>query len=177
MIFSNRATADEWWRSISETSAINVFTFFTDARFKPISEAFRGRLFLQLQNDRGGRVLTLSLLKRLLTHVTASVYVLQIRSKAKPHIYWHDGSNGDNQFGIIHTACSRATTPQTWLTHYVGIKLQQQCLVQTNAFHTFRFGDLLEGRASTAVSTSADGASLSFFAGPDSNPESFWELA
>ncbi|KAF9072271.1 hypothetical protein BDP27DRAFT_1361122 [Rhodocollybia butyracea] len=69
--FASRAVADEWWRSISgigynikritpqfythDTDRANVLYFFVDAPFKSIAEQFRGRMFLTLQNDRGGR--------------------------------------------------------------------------------------------------------------------------
>ncbi|KDQ26370.1 hypothetical protein PLEOSDRAFT_1077368 [Pleurotus ostreatus PC15] len=78
--FSDAATADEWWRAVSRAqlpgananlladikrinpqfynhnaAVFNVLNFFSDARVNTISESFRGRAFLTLQNDRGAR--------------------------------------------------------------------------------------------------------------------------
>jgi len=76
MIFASSDTADEWWRAVS-TSTItvlvdnikritpqfythdvdlwNVNAFFTDSRLTSISDLFRGKMFFCLENDRGGR--------------------------------------------------------------------------------------------------------------------------
>ncbi|KAH6916074.1 hypothetical protein BKA70DRAFT_1092326 [Coprinopsis sp. MPI-PUGE-AT-0042] len=221
MLFANRTTADEWWRAVSESTVItndirritpqyythdaakfNVFNFFVDARIKSISDNFRGRLFLQLENDRGGRGISIIPSQTICDHVNGNWFY--IRSKAEPHIYWHDTSNGDNQCGIvgsyqrrtrfrvtIHTTVSGVAprpgaiiigsdlvTVQSKANHYVGPSPGNLSgLVQTNTLHTFRFGDLLEGKSVNSVSISSDGAALSFFTGPDSNPGEFWELA
>ncbi|KAF9052076.1 hypothetical protein BJ165DRAFT_1340354 [Panaeolus papilionaceus] len=72
MVFANRSVADEWWRAISESNLAthirrinaqyylhhypdyNLLHFFVDEPFKPISDQFRGRLFMTLFDDRAG---------------------------------------------------------------------------------------------------------------------------
>ncbi|KAH6909982.1 hypothetical protein BKA70DRAFT_1472509 [Coprinopsis sp. MPI-PUGE-AT-0042] len=240
MIFANRATADEWWRAVSESTEVtndirritpqyythdaakfNVFNFFVDGRIKTMSDPFRGRLFLQLENDRGGRGLASSALRPFAT-TSMGTGGFYIRSKVEPHIYWYDAaSNGDvvgsytrrtrfrvtintSRSGVAPKAgaiiigsdlvtiqskqCCAGHRPvgdlvtdrhntESKANQYVGVSSGNSGLVQTNTLNTFGFGDLLEGKSVNAVSTSSDGAALFFFAGPDSNPGEFWELA
>jgi len=76
IIFASREIADEWWRAVStSTIAIlvnniqrvtpqfythdvdlwNFYNFFTESSITSISSLFRGKMFLVLENDRGGR--------------------------------------------------------------------------------------------------------------------------
>lgn len=80
IIFASREIADEWWRAVSSTNIdilknnikritpqfythdtrhFNIFHFFVERRLKDISEKFRGKMFLVLENDRGGRGITI----------------------------------------------------------------------------------------------------------------------
>ena len=76
IIFESSDVADEWWRAVS-TSTIkalagninrvtpqfytynvdiwNVYYFFTETTIKSISDVFRGKMILVLENDRVGR--------------------------------------------------------------------------------------------------------------------------
>ena len=76
IIFASSDIADEWWRAVS-TSTIpilagniqritpqfythdvnlwNFYNFFTESKVTSISDVFRGKMFLVLENDRGGR--------------------------------------------------------------------------------------------------------------------------
>ncbi|KAF9254631.1 hypothetical protein L218DRAFT_459758 [Marasmius fiardii PR-910] len=78
MAFADPATADEWWRTVSgsnnnlladirritpemyihNTAVFNMINFFTDSRITDISQPFEGRLILSLQNDHGGKGIT-----------------------------------------------------------------------------------------------------------------------
>lgn len=80
IIFASCEVADEWWHAISSGSIpilsenvrritpqlythdpnkCNLYNFFTNGQFKSISDRFRGRMFLTLENDRGGRGLSI----------------------------------------------------------------------------------------------------------------------
>ena len=80
IIFASREIADEWWRAVSttnpdvfkdsikrvtpqfythDTRLFNIFNFFAERRLKDISEKFRGKLFFVLENDRGGKGITI----------------------------------------------------------------------------------------------------------------------
>jgi hypothetical protein len=94
LIFADRATADEWWRGISENTVVgndvrritpqyythdaakfNVYNFFLDARIKALSDPFRGRLFIQLENDRGGRGISIVPNQTIIDYVNGNWYV------------------------------------------------------------------------------------------------------
>ncbi|PPR04151.1 hypothetical protein CVT24_010711 [Panaeolus cyanescens] len=110
MVFANRETADEWWRAILTIPNVasayqrispqfyvhdtrcNVLEFFTNDRFRPISEAFRGRLFLTLLHDRGGREFPIIPPLSITDHVSGNWFF--IRSVSKPSLYWHYASGG-----------------------------------------------------------------------------------
>jgi hypothetical protein len=92
LVFSNRETADEWWRAVSETSNShmfkgsitrvtpqfythnvmlwNVFHFFTDHKVASVSSKFRGKLFISLEHDRGGRGITIIPTQSIVDHAS-----------------------------------------------------------------------------------------------------------
>lgn len=76
IVFASRLVADEWWRAIStstvdflknnlqrvtpqfythNTQRWNFYHFFSDYRVRHISNQFRGKMFLVLENDVYGR--------------------------------------------------------------------------------------------------------------------------
>ena len=80
IIFASRTVADEWWHAVStsdipilkgnitritpqfythDTRQWNIDNFFTEPRIHKIAERFRGRMFLDLENDRSGRGITI----------------------------------------------------------------------------------------------------------------------
>ncbi|KAK7447413.1 hypothetical protein VKT23_014122 [Stygiomarasmius scandens] len=87
LTFANRTVADEWWRAISTLSPAyvkrvgpqfythdagrwNVLEFFTHDRFKSISGAFRGLMFITLMHDRGGRELSIIPPQEITDHIS-----------------------------------------------------------------------------------------------------------
>jgi hypothetical protein len=236
LIFANRATADEWWRAISENTVVgndvrritpqfythdafrfNIYNFFLEASIKPLADTFRGRLIIQLENDRGGRGISIIPNQIITDHVNGNWYVciaiyarlnadilpldsrFYIRSRAEPRMYWFEHNGGiigstvkRTRFRVsIHTTTagvapkagaiiinSDLVTIQSQANQYIGpVSGNLSGLIQTNTLHTFKFGDLLEGKNVNATSVSHDEAALTFFTGPDSNPGEFWELA
>jgi hypothetical protein len=74
LIFGDRTIADEWWRAMStlpftsegvkriapqfythDVSKCNLYEFFSNRNFKPVSDKFRGKMFTVLENDKSGR--------------------------------------------------------------------------------------------------------------------------
>jgi hypothetical protein len=97
IIFASRAVADEWWRTLSTTSFTfvtdsikrvtpqlythnsatwPVWYFYDDARVKAISDPFRGKVFFQLQNDRGGRGIDIIPMRSVIDHISGNWWVL-----------------------------------------------------------------------------------------------------
>jgi hypothetical protein len=109
LIFASRAVADEWWRAVSTSNSpqlqagafrrvtpqlythnpggFNVHNFFIDGAIKAISEPFRGKLFLQLQNDRLGRGIDIIPAQTIVDHGSGDWF--SIRSKADARKYWY----------------------------------------------------------------------------------------
>ncbi|KAF9038145.1 hypothetical protein BJ165DRAFT_1501037 [Panaeolus papilionaceus] len=104
MVFSSRSVADEWWRAISESdnatsfqrinaqfythnpNVRNMYEFFYSPYFKDINGAFRGKLFLTLLADRGGRDLSIIPNQEYTDHISGNWFY--IRSKSNPSLYW-----------------------------------------------------------------------------------------
>jgi len=108
IIFASRSIADEWWREIS-TAKINLlqnniqritpqfythnvnqwnfFHFFTENKIKDISEKFRGKMFLSLQNNRGDKGFTIIPAQSVVDHASGDWF--SIRSKANANQYWY----------------------------------------------------------------------------------------
>ncbi|KAJ8695602.1 hypothetical protein PTI98_008191 [Pleurotus ostreatus] len=109
--FSDAATADEWWRAVSRAqlpgananlladikrinpqfynhnaAVFNVLNFFSDARVNTISESFRGRAFLTLQNDRGARGVDIIPDQGVTDLISGDWFY--IRSSVDPTSYW-----------------------------------------------------------------------------------------
>ena len=80
IIFSSREVADDWWRAVSTSDITqlkgniqritpqfythnpeqwNFFYFFSETQVKTVSDQFRGKMFLVLENDRVGRGITI----------------------------------------------------------------------------------------------------------------------
>lgn len=94
MVFSSRSVADEWWRAISESdnatsfqrinaqfythnpNVRNMYEFFYSPYFKDINGAFRGKLFLTLLADRGGRDLSIIPNQEYTDHISGNWYVI-----------------------------------------------------------------------------------------------------
>ncbi|KIJ23166.1 hypothetical protein M422DRAFT_196263, partial [Sphaerobolus stellatus SS14] len=74
LTFPDSSVADEWWRAITDTptvasfftrvnlqfythtpSQLNVYNFFIDARTQSFAPRFKGRFFMTLIDDKGGR--------------------------------------------------------------------------------------------------------------------------
>jgi len=93
IVFASRAVADEWWRAIStgsntilsnniqriapqfythDPNQCNIFNFFTDYRFTSISNQFRGRMFFALDNDRGGRGISIIPPQEITDHISGN---------------------------------------------------------------------------------------------------------
>ena len=145
MIFSSRAVADEWWRAVSNTDLIfvaesikritpqfythktaqwGVWQFFDDARVRGISDRFRGKVFFQLENDRGGRGISIIPMHTIVDHTSGSWWVslpnqydqyclstytrFSIRSKANASQYWYyDESSGNITVSSVHRSFFR----------------------------------------------------------------------
>ncbi|EAU81031.1 hypothetical protein CC1G_10150 [Coprinopsis cinerea okayama7 len=226
LIFANRATADEWWRAISEAPANtsiaksitrvtpqyythdvniwNIWNFFADGNIKSISERFRGRLFIVLENDRGGRGITVIPPVPIVDHVSGNWFY--IRSKTAPHLFWYY----DERRSSIYASKEKRTrfkisirnpssqTPKNAImintddvtihikeNLYVGVDNNLGHIIPTRAYRTFKFGELESGAIAgfdvvenieERCSSTFDGASLSI-SGPDSSsPGEPWEL-
>ena len=98
LIFASRTTADDWWRAVStsnitllkdiqritpqfythNTGKWNVTHFFTDSRVASVSAQFRGKLFLVLDNDRGGRGITIIPTQVIVDHASGDWWVFSL---------------------------------------------------------------------------------------------------
>ncbi|KAL4268387.1 PH domain-containing protein [Pleurotus pulmonarius] len=113
LTFSDAAAADEWWRAISSgktaagapanllsdirrinpqfynhnVAVFNVYEFFTDWRVTELAKPFRGRMFITLQNDRGGRGHDIIADQKVTDLVSGDWFY--VRSKTDPSLYWH----------------------------------------------------------------------------------------
>ncbi|KAJ7236568.1 hypothetical protein B0H12DRAFT_1238456 [Mycena haematopus] len=106
--FASRAVADEWWRAMStstidflkdniqritpqfythNTAKWNFYSFFADPRVKGISDQFRGKMFIVLENDQAGRGITIIPMQSIVDHASGDWF--SIRSKANAQQYWY----------------------------------------------------------------------------------------
>ncbi|TFK67292.1 hypothetical protein BDN72DRAFT_899110 [Pluteus cervinus] len=114
LIFSTRDIADEWWRAVStstitqlqnniqrvtpqfythDTRIWNAYNFFTESAVSSVSALFRGKLFLVLENDRGGRGITVVPRQHIVDRTSGNWFC--IRSVAEPAQHWfYDPSQG-----------------------------------------------------------------------------------
>ncbi|KAF8970201.1 hypothetical protein BDZ97DRAFT_130909 [Flammula alnicola] len=109
IIFASRAVADEWWRAVSTTSIDilkdnikrvtpqfythnanqwNFYNFFGDYRLKEISDKFRGKMFLVLENDRVGRGITIIPTQPIVDRASGDWFAT-VRSKANAGHHWY----------------------------------------------------------------------------------------
>ncbi|KAF9263909.1 hypothetical protein L218DRAFT_863952, partial [Marasmius fiardii PR-910] len=122
LTFTDSATADQWWRAIAgsnnslladvsrvtpefyihNTWVFNMMNFFTDSRITSISQNFKGRLIITLQNDRGGRGINILPKQRATDLISGNWFY--IRSTADPELYWYYNTSG----GYSHISASRA---------------------------------------------------------------------
>ncbi|KAF9263877.1 hypothetical protein L218DRAFT_845809, partial [Marasmius fiardii PR-910] len=121
LIFTDSATADEWWRAISDSNkslladirrvtpefyihnaaVFPVYNFFVDTSITDIAENFKGRLIITLENDRGGRGIDILPIQRVTDLISGNWSY--IRSTANPELYWHYSTSG----GYPHISASR----------------------------------------------------------------------
>lgn len=108
IIFATRAIADEWWRAVStsenallagnitritpqfythDTRKWNVYRFFTESRINKVADPFRGKMFLVLENDRGGRGITVIPMQSIVDHASGDWF--SVRSKVNADHHWY----------------------------------------------------------------------------------------
>ena len=107
LIFASRTTADDWWRAVSTSSIAllgdiqritpqfythrtgrwNVMDFFTDSRVASVSAQFRGKLFLVLENDRGGRGISIIPTQVIVDHTSGDWWVFSLN---RMRLLWTD---------------------------------------------------------------------------------------
>jgi hypothetical protein len=96
IIFATRAIADEWWRAVSTSQNVllkgnitritpqfythntrqwNVYNFFTESRVQEVAERFRGKMFLDLENDQSGRGITIIPMQSIVDHSSGNWWV------------------------------------------------------------------------------------------------------
>jgi len=185
IIFSSREVADEWWRAVS-TSEItqlkdyfqritpqfynhdqyqwNFLDFFTDLRVKTVSDLFRGKMFMVLENDRGGRGITIVPPQCIVDYTSGSSFC--IRSKSDPQRYWDIDEEGRIYVSVNSRASFVVTANDvnkntimigsdevTLNTSHGAVVLKSinsvSAFVTTSASEAgklFRFKDLKEGR-------------------------------
>ncbi|KAK7058617.1 hypothetical protein VNI00_002253 [Paramarasmius palmivorus] len=183
MAFADSSTADEWWRAISgsnnslladirrvtpemyihNAAVFNVYNFFIDTRITDISQKFKGRLILTLQNDRGGRGINIFPKQRVTDLVSGNWFY--IRSSVDPEMYWHyETKGGYPRISVSRTGrslfCVTATNVPSrtvmigsdtvklsmWSAGNVVIDSEGLLTNGVQAQWSFTFGDLAAGR-------------------------------
>ena len=93
LIFTSRDIADQWWRAVSTSSVAllqkniqritpqfythdptqwNICFFYTDPRIASLADQFRGKFFMVLENDRGGRGVSIIPTQSVVDHTSGS---------------------------------------------------------------------------------------------------------
>ncbi|KAG2139854.1 uncharacterized protein EDB93DRAFT_1090063 [Suillus bovinus] len=129
--FASRAVADEWWRAVS-TSAITSFVnsiqrvnaqFYThnpglanapdSLTTNGVATQFLGKVFFTLENDLGGRGLSIiPPLDNSTENISGNSFF--IRSKVAPYDYWYyPSSNATNTVYVSRTERTRFTVSRT----------------------------------------------------------------
>ncbi|KAF9263879.1 hypothetical protein L218DRAFT_958715, partial [Marasmius fiardii PR-910] len=184
LTFTDSATADEWWRAIADTknslvadvrritpefyihnaAVYNMFNFFVDPRITDISQNFKGRLIITLQNDRGGRGIDILPKQRVTDLISGNWYY--IRSSVDREIYWYyevtkDGHprisvsrTGRSLFCVTTTNVptgkviirSDMVRLSTWSVGNITIDTEGLLSISKSGQWSFKFGDLASGR-------------------------------
>jgi len=131
IIFASRELADEWWRAVStsdiailknnikrvtpqfythNTRQWNFHTFFTDYRVQTISDKFRGKMFLVLENTHNGRGITIIPTQTVVDRSSGDWFT--IRSKANADQYWYyDRSLGSIVVSVRQRSSFKISAP------------------------------------------------------------------
>ncbi|KAJ6629684.1 hypothetical protein B0H10DRAFT_1776126 [Mycena sp. CBHHK59/15] len=93
IVFASRTVTDKWWCAIStggnsllsdnvkritpqffthQASHFNILNFFIDSRLDAITKQFRGYIFLTLENDRGGRGISIIPSQDITDHISGN---------------------------------------------------------------------------------------------------------
>ncbi|KAF9263896.1 hypothetical protein L218DRAFT_296260 [Marasmius fiardii PR-910] len=140
-----------------------MMNFFIDSRITSISQNFKGRLIITLQNDRGGRGINILPKQRATDLISGNWFY--IRSTADPELYWYYNTSG----GYSHIDASRTQRSlfcmtatnvptgtvtidsdtiqlKTWSSGNVIINPNGSLTTDGAAQWSFTFGDLAAGR-------------------------------
>ncbi|KAJ6554636.1 hypothetical protein B0H19DRAFT_1071996 [Mycena capillaripes] len=135
------------------TAQWNFYNFFPDRRVRDISDKFRGKMFIVLENDHNGRGITIIPLQSIVDHASGDWF--SIRSKANAKQYWYyDANVGCITISELHRTSFRINAVNI---HQGAIMVSADhitLIVQEHGFVVPRTADRLFGSLTLGVTSS-----------------------